>query len=463
MPKTPLFVRKQAGGMYVVQDETNTTGDIWFVDSGSGTDATGNGQNPDSPVATIDYAIGLATANQGDIIYAMPGHAETQSAAGSLLAHDVAGVSVVGLGEGTDRPTLTLSHTGAAMTISAASAVWKNLLIVAGTDSVTAPLTISAADCTLENIEWRDTTDVELVRCLVTTAAADRLTIRDCFHNGYTGGNAGVNFARLIGVDRALIENCRFHGNYSTSVIEFHTTACTAVDILNCVFNDTGTTDLSDNVVDTVTGSTWWVSGDDLAAGQKFSGGSGGAVAGDDIGAVNTLIGTTNATTTDSLHGKIGTDTEMADVSLYDLLAAQPRQATATSTTALTDGDLWTFTGSIEIMQIIGRVTDAHPAAANDCKLTITPDALAAYDFCADKDLTGLGVGTLLSITGTAANAMVATTVVGSLAPGQANSVIATCVTNGTISTVFSDTGNQAAAIDWEMVWRPIQAGSTVV
>jgi molybdopterin/thiamine biosynthesis adenylyltransferase len=136
--------------------------------------------------------------------------------------------------------------------------------------------------------------------------------------------------------------------------------------------------------------------------------------------------------------------------------------ATVASATPLTDGTIFTWTGSIEILHIIGRVTDAHPAAANNCKLTVTPDALAAYDICANKDLTGLGVGTLLSITGTAANAMVATTVVGSLAPGQANPVVVTCVTSGVISTVFSDTGNQAAAIDWELAWRPLSDGATV-
>jgi hypothetical protein len=143
--------------------------------------------------------------------------------------------------------------------------------------------------------------------------------------------------------------------------------------------------------------------------------------------------------------------------------AMVPQLATKTSTTPLTDGTIFTFTGSIEILNIIGRVTDAHPVAANNCKLTITPDALAAYDICANKDLTGLGLGTLLTITGTAANAAVATTAVGTLAPGQANSVIATCITSGVISTVFSDTGNQAAAIDWEMVWRPLSAGASVV
>jgi hypothetical protein len=38
------------------------------------------------------------------------------------------------------------------------------------------------------------------------------------------------------------------------------------------------------------------------------------------VGTANTAVGTINATTTDSLHGKIGTDTEMNDVSLFDMI-----------------------------------------------------------------------------------------------------------------------------------------------
>ena len=269
-------------------------GNTWWVDSGASlaADSTNNGGSRNLPFATIDYAVGRCTANNGDIIYVCEGHAETKSATGSVLACDVEGISIIGLGEGADRPTITLSHTGAAMTISAANVLWRNLLIVAGIDGVLAPLTISAADCTLDSIEWRDTTDIELVRCLITTAAADRLRILNCLHDGYTAGDASVNFARLVGVNGCLIQNCRFHGNYSTGVIEFHTTLSTKVDILGCVFNDTGTTDLSDNIVATVGSNTYFVDSFDLAAGYHFSGGSGQAVAGDDVGLVSTGVST---------------------------------------------------------------------------------------------------------------------------------------------------------------------------
>lgn len=158
----------------------------------------------------------------------------------------------------------------------------------------------------------------------------------------------------------------------------------------------------------------------------------------------------------------ISTTVDSTSTTATAIAAMVPQVAAVSSATPLTDGTLFTYTGSIEILHLVGIVTDAHPVAANNCKLTITPDALAAYDICANKDLTGLAVGTLISITGTAANAAIATTAVGTLGPGQANSIIATCITSGVISSVFSDTGNQAAAIDWKMVWRPLSSGATV-
>ena len=63
------------------------------------------------PFATLDFAVGQCTANRGDIIFVMPGHAETYSTATATsddLTLDVAGVAIVGLGSGSLRPTFTL-------------------------------------------------------------------------------------------------------------------------------------------------------------------------------------------------------------------------------------------------------------------------------------------------------------------------------------------------------------------
>jgi hypothetical protein len=61
-PRTALFSRKQSGGMYDISNLEKHPGDVFFVHSVTGSDAAGYGFNPDSPVATVDYAINMCTA-----------------------------------------------------------------------------------------------------------------------------------------------------------------------------------------------------------------------------------------------------------------------------------------------------------------------------------------------------------------------------------------------------------------
>src|SRR4051812_44805907 len=103
MARTELFSRKQPGGVFTLVGIGDHPNDIFFVSSGTGTDAAGYGQNPDSPVATIDYAIGLCAAGKGDTIYVLPGHTETIIAAAGVAA-DVASINIIGLGTGRNRP-----------------------------------------------------------------------------------------------------------------------------------------------------------------------------------------------------------------------------------------------------------------------------------------------------------------------------------------------------------------------
>lgn len=79
---SPLFSTYNPSGAFTVVDQSFTTGNIWFVGSATGTNGEGYGKSPAAPFATIDYAVGQATASNGDVIYVMPYHAETVSAAG---------------------------------------------------------------------------------------------------------------------------------------------------------------------------------------------------------------------------------------------------------------------------------------------------------------------------------------------------------------------------------------------
>ena len=265
-------------------------GNQFFVDSGVGSDSnTGLAWGAGSALATVDAAIGKCTANNGDIIWVAPGHAETWTTTGAKLVADIAGVRIIGLGQGSNRPTFSFGHTGTTWTISAASVTLANLLLVTAIDSVTTYGTISGADCTLIGIETRDVTDKEVVDAW--TVTGDRLTVKDYFHNGYTGGNANARVFKMTGVDNALFEKCRFMTKVTTAVINFSGTACTNVVVKGCDFLVTSTTDLSKTVVDTIGGSTWEVVDCfDLGAGSGFSGGSGGALAKDDTGAVTTAV-----------------------------------------------------------------------------------------------------------------------------------------------------------------------------
>lgn len=320
MARNPLYVKDQpGGGLAMIEDAGKTTGSRFYVDSVTGTDAAGYGLTPDAPCATLDYANGLCTADKGDIIYLMPKHAETYTTTGTKFTGDIAGVRIIGLGQGADRPTFTFSHTGAKFDITANGVSIEKCLFVTGVDSVTTFATVSGADFSLINCESRDVTDKEVISDF--TITGDRPTIKGLFKNGYTGGNANARVISLNGVDRALIEGCRFITKVTTAVINFVSTACTAVEIKNCHFLVDSTTDFTKNVVDTATGSTWSVYGGcfDLAAGSGFSGSSGAALAGDDISSVSSSVvsvGVATSTANSSALSatvSLGTATSTAD------------------------------------------------------------------------------------------------------------------------------------------------------
>ena len=228
MAKTELFARKQAGGMFIVNREDLTTGDIFFVDSVTGADTVGSGQNPDSPTATIDFAVGLCTANKGDKIYVMPGHAETIAAAAGLDL-DVAGISVIGLGNGTNRPTLTFTATASDVDVDAANILVRGLVFINNIDALVAPIDVNAAYFTMEDCELRDDTAAkQTVRWILGDAAADYMTIRRCINHGSDTAGATA-WITLNGSDHPVIEDCTSHGDFSAGNIETVTAACTDV------------------------------------------------------------------------------------------------------------------------------------------------------------------------------------------------------------------------------------------
>lgn len=206
--RTALFARKQAGGAFTIFDLDRHPGDIFFVCSVTGTDGAGYGQNPDSPCATIDYAIGLCTASKGDVIYVLPGHVESIVAAAGI-ALDVAGVSIIGLGVGNNRPVVTWATlTTATWTISAANCSVKNIRCTSTIAALAKLFSVTAAYATLDGVDYFEDGSTDALQFVLTTAAATDLTVQNChWYRGTTTASALSQWIVLTGADRAKILN----------------------------------------------------------------------------------------------------------------------------------------------------------------------------------------------------------------------------------------------------------------
>lgn len=164
----------------------------------------------DRPFATIDYAIGKCTANQGDVIYCLPGHTETVSGATSIVC-DVAGVSIIGLGNGNARPTISFSAVGSYIPISAANVTIKNVILKPSVDEVVKLFYITAAGVTLDTVDYQSVSTYSTLQFVLTTNAADQLTIQNCYHYQLTAGGSAQKWIQLVGTDSTRIWNNRFN------------------------------------------------------------------------------------------------------------------------------------------------------------------------------------------------------------------------------------------------------------
>lgn len=199
----------QMGGVPV--NSEFTTGTIFFVDD-SGSNSN-EGTDPNNPVATLDYAIGLCTVDRGDIIYVMPGHAESASG----IACDVAGIKIIGLGHGLAMPTITSTVTAADLVAISADSTWIENIRLIGNTSCTALVNFAAA--------------------------ADNSTLKNC---SLESGAAPVDQVTIAATcNYGTIENCKFIGTAAglANCILFEQNAagvsqdCANWTITGCIFN----------------------------------------------------------------------------------------------------------------------------------------------------------------------------------------------------------------------------------
>jgi len=171
----------------------------FFVNSAATNASDGNlGDSPTRPLATLNGAFdhGDILANNGDVIYVMPNHAETITGVGGITA-DIAGVTVIGLGRGAQRPRFLMDDaTTVTFVVNAADIVLENLVFAAGFADIVRCFNITAAGFHAEALE------------LVENVATENFLIPFDF-SSITDGNAdgpSVIACRSLGVDAAATE-----------------------------------------------------------------------------------------------------------------------------------------------------------------------------------------------------------------------------------------------------------------
>lgn len=352
--------------------EANPTGSLLFVDSSNGNDGN-DGTSPRHAVLTLTRAVALAQA--GDTILLNPGGSETVTAAIAIalaglkvicpVANPRSGFAISGAGTldlisvtaaDVTLQGLQLKHTGAtanasgvlgsaaAHRLTVRHCVVDDIAITTTKTGVGVEITAGADDVLVEDCAFLDTKyGVQIAAS--STNESDRPVIRGCtFH---VGGSAwfGVHAASATGkVQAPVIADCVFleaDGDGSAATAAWDGTDGTngtqgpilfgaAVDqylIANCIAYTA--LDSSFDLLNAINSG---------AAGDLVScrTGAGGDIQ-DTADTINTAVGTVDAATTDSLHGKIGTDTEMADNSLFDLLV--PVEATGDADVDISEAD----------------------------------------------------------------------------------------------------------------------------
>lgn len=189
----------------------------------------------------LQAALNETEAGGDEVIFIAPGYTENITSAGDIDINN-SQVTIIGLGEGSQRPTFTFTTAaGADLNVDAAGVTFENIIFdLTGVDALTGPLDINAAGCTFRKCQFiLADSGGQAVVGIVTDANASDLLIEDCQFIG--SNNAGVTSAiRLVGGDRLTIDRCYIDGFFKTSAggIEVTTTAAGHVMVRDSVIRN---------------------------------------------------------------------------------------------------------------------------------------------------------------------------------------------------------------------------------
>ena len=199
-------------------------GSVFYVDSNVANE--GDGTSMANAKDTLNEAVALCTANKGDVIYIAQGHAETLSGSTDAIDLDIAGITVIGLGNGDDAPEFTFDTTTDEFVIGKANITVINCRFLAGVSNITMGISVEGTgdyftllDCvfplpTTNTFEFDDAIDV--------ASGATYLSVVGCeYYNDDAGADDANHFidlgnAALVGV---RIQNNILRGDFEVSAI----------------------------------------------------------------------------------------------------------------------------------------------------------------------------------------------------------------------------------------------------
>lgn len=417
------------------------TGDIFYVDSGIG---GATGLTWATAVATIDDAVNLCTNDAGDFILVAPGHAEDMGTTDPDV--DKTGVTIIGLGEGEQRPVLSADTSTDIFTIDGDDIAVYNLVFLAHTPDVAKGIDI--------------------------TANSENTVIKNCTFTVHTAGTDEFLIAINIGADadNVLIEDNQFYmtGGNATEAILFDGTCDYPVIRGNEIFGDY---------------STACIYGDSTGAGVQILIEDNVLYNGDDTGGLNTEPGIELKSTTSGIItgntivcDEVSPDVAIVAAACYisgntytetigiagtlDIGLEVGKVYTRTMSTVMTGTTDQMFTvagGNIEIISFFGQCTTAM--ASNPGDMTIEVDATDGTDYDNDFSTTvtidTVGAGDLITFT-----SAVSEGVLTFVANQNAGNTLSWFCPPGEIEQLLTSTGT--GAVEWFMTFRPLEPGVTV-
>lgn len=200
---------------------------------------------------TISLAYTAAVASRFDKIYVVPGYTETVTAVKTLSK---IGVSLIGLGEGLARPSITGNGTIDVFSLTGANQLLENFAFPApGTDDQTADINVAAAGCVIRNTYHIGSTTSKNKTDIITVASGgDDLTIRDVrMYNTVVDVVAGISLEAAVA--RTVIRDTHIQGTFSTACLMDEATA-TLGRYENLTLKNTKTTGTTFNWTNNSTG-----------------------------------------------------------------------------------------------------------------------------------------------------------------------------------------------------------------